>query len=184
MNLLNTFYYYICFASVVIIYGIGTNKVIDLNFSKIKNITYCVKIVVSIILSVIVSWLITKGILVPIKLVELYPLLSFLIYICINSFLEALIRLTTGKSATEFVFSYLVIILSIAESTSMLNSVVISASCLLSFLLIIPFIVAFKQWNNDNNSEKYYCRLFIFIAILILIISVCDETWLNPEVIR
>lgn len=184
MMLLNSFCYYICFASIVLFYGIGTNKVIDFNYKKIKNLTYCVKVTLSILLSGILSWIVTKGILSPLKMVELYPLVSFLIYVCINAFLEALIRLTTGKSATEFVFSYLVIILAVAESTSLLNTIVISTSCLLSFLMLIPFVLAFKKWNNEKDSEKYFCRLFLFIAILILIISVCDETWLNPEVFQ
>lgn len=184
MNILNTLCYYIIFASVVLIYGVGTNKVIDLNYSKIKNITYCIKLAVSILVSSAISWMITRGILAPIKMVELFPLVSFLVFLCVNTFFEALIRLTTGKSATEFVFSYLVILLSVAESTSLINTVIISSSCMLSFMLVLPFIVAFKQWNNEKNNEKYFCRLFLFIAILILIITVCDETWLNPEVIQ
>ena len=85
--------------------------------------------------------------------------------------MEALIRLTTGKSATEFVFSYLVIILSIAESTSFVNTIIITLSCICSFALTIPFIFAFKQRNNEVTEEKYYCRLFLYIAILILVIS-------------
>lgn len=184
MIFLNTFLYYVCFASVVLIYGIGANKVFELNLSRLKNITYCIKIILSIMISAMISWFVTKGILVPLKMTELYPLVSFLIYICLNTFLEALIRLTTNKSATEFVFSYLVIILSIAESTSFVNTIIITFSCLCSFLLTIPFITAFKQRNNDVPHEKYFCRLFLYIAILILIISVWDIMWINPEVIQ
>ena len=184
MTFLNTFLYYVCFASVVLIHGVGSNKVFDLTLTRLKDITFLSKILLSIMLSSIVSWFVTKGILVPLKMTELYPLVSFLIYICINTFLEALIRLTTGKSATEFVFSYLVIILSIAESTSFINTITITFSCLCSFLLTIPFLTAFKQRNNDASAEKYFCRLFLYIAILILVISVWDIMWINPEVIQ
>lgn len=184
MIFLNTFLYYVCFASVILIYGIGTNKVFELNLTKLKSVTYCIKIIISILLSSIISWFITKGILVPIKMAELYPLVCFLVYVCINTFMEALIRLTTGKSATEFVFSYLVIILSIAESTSFVNTLIILFSCICSFIFTIPFISAFKQRNSDTIPEKYYCRLFLYIAILILVISVWDVMWINPEVIQ
>ena len=184
MSVLTTFLYYVCFASVILIYGIGTNKVFDLNLSKIKSVTFCTKILLSILVSSILCWLITKSILVPLKMEELYPLVGFLVYICINAFLEALIRLTTGKSATEFVFSYLVIILSICESTSFVNTIIISLSCLSSFALTMPFIAAFKQRNNDVSNEKYFCRLFLYIAILIFVISVWDIMWINPEVIQ
>ena len=130
------------------------------------------------------AWFVTKGILVPLKLTELYPLVCFLIFICINAFLEALVRLTTGKSTTEFVFSYLVIILSVSESTSFLNTVAICLSCVLSVILLLPFIIAFKRGNNKTNKENYYCRLSLYIAILILIISVFDILWFNPGVIK
>lgn len=184
MNLLNTFLYYVCFASAVLIYGIGTNKVVDLNNSKITNIIHCSKLLLSIVVSAILSWFVTKGVLIPIKLEELFPLISFLIFICISAFLEALIRLTTGKSTTEFVFSYLVILLSVGESTSLLNTIIICVSCLLSFLFTIPFIVAFMQRNKGVNSEKYFCRLFLYIAILIFVISVFDIVWFNQGVMQ
>ena len=184
MNLLNTFLYYVCFASAVLIYGLGTNKVVDLNNSKITNIIHCAKLLVSILLSALLSWFVTKGVLIPIRLGELFPLVSFLIFICINAFLEALIRLTTGKSTTEFVFSYLVILLAIGESTSLMNTIIICVSCLLSFLFTIPFIVAFMKRNRGVNSEKYYCRLFLYIAILIFVISVFDIVWFNPGVMQ
>ena len=181
---LNTFLYYICFASVVLIYGIGINKAVDLNYSKIKSLIFCVKIILTIFISSILSWFATKGILVPLKLTELFPLLSFLIYVCINAFIEALIRLTTGKSATEFVFSYLVIILSVSESISFVNTVIICASCIITFAILIPLIMAFKKRNTGVDLDKYYCRLFLYIAILILVISVFDVMWINPEVIK
>lgn len=185
MTLLHTFLYYICYASVVLFYGVGTNKVLSADLSKIKNITYCIKIFISIMISAILSWFVTKGILVPLKISELFPLVAFLIYICINTFLESLIRLTTGKSATEFIFSYLVIILTISESTSILDCIIITISCLCSFITLIPFMMAFRKRNSDtNNSDKLYCRLFLYMALLILTITVLDVMWINPEVFQ
>ena len=109
MSFMTTFLYYSFFASVILFSGVGTNKILDLNLNKLKSVTYCLKIIISIMVSSILGWLITKGVLVPLKITELFPLVCFLIYICIDAFLEALIRLTTGKSAAEFIFSYLVI---------------------------------------------------------------------------
>lgn len=184
MSFLSTTLYYILFASVILIYGIGTNNVIELNTDKAKNLTFCSKVFISILLSSMLSWLVTKGILIPLKLSELFPLVSFLIFICINAFLEALVRLTSNKSATEFVFSYLVIILSVSESTSFLNTMIISLSCMLSVVLLLPFIAAFKRSNYKSGNETYFCRLFLYIAIIILIISVFDVLWFNPGVIK
>ena len=181
MNLLTSFLYYSFFASVILFNGIGTNKILDLKYDKIKSLTYCTKVIISIMLSSIIGWLITKGILVPLKISELYPLVCFLVYICIDAFLEALIRLTTGKSAAEFIFSYLVIILSISEGFSVLNVIIINISCLTAFVGIIPFIMAFKKRNCDTKPDILFCRLFLYLALLLLALSVWDVAWLNPE---
>ena len=181
MNLLTTFLYYSFFASVIPFTGIGTNKILDLKLEKLKSLTYCMKVVISIMLSSICGWLITKGVLVPLKISELYPLVCFLIYICIDAFLEALIRLTTGKSATEFIFSYLVIILSISEGFSIINIVIINLSCLASFVGIIPFIMSFKKRNSDTKPDILFCRLFLYLALLLLALTAWDVAWLNPE---
>ncbi len=184
MNYLNTFLYYSFFSSVILFCGIGTNKILNFDLTKLKSITYCFKIIISIMISSVVGWFTTKGILVPLKIAELFPLVCFLIYICIDAFLEALIRLTTGKSAAEFIFSYLVIILAISEGFSVINILVITASCMCSFIGIVPFIMAFKKRNSDTKSEIIFCRLFLYLALLIITLSVWDIAWINPEVFQ
>ena len=184
MNFLSTFLYYSFFASVILFSGIGTNKILNLDLNRLKSFTYCIKIIISIMLSTVVGWFITKGILGPLKIAELFPLVSFLVYICIDSFLEALIRITTGKSAAEFIFSYLVIILAISEGFSVVNILVITTSCLASFIGFVPFIMAFKKRNSDTKTDIMFCRLFLYLALLILALSVWDIAWLNPEVFQ
>lgn len=184
MNLMSTFLYYFFFASVILFMGIGTNKILDSKFEKLKSITYCSKIVISILISAILGWLITKGILIPLKITELMPLVCFLVYVCINDFLEALIRLTTGKSSAEFVISYLVILLSVSESVSIPNTIFISAGCLLAIVGIIPFIMAFRKRNSDTTSDAIFCRLFLYLAILLIGLSCWDVAWFNPEVFQ
>ena len=187
MTFISTFLFYTFFASVILFIGIGTNKVIDLNLDKLKSFTYCSKIILSILFSSLTGWFVTKGILVPLKIAELFPLVCFLIYVCIDSFFEALIRLTTGKSAAEFIFSYLVILLSITESSSVLFTLFISICSLLSMLIIIPFSLTFRRRVCSNGrllDEKYYSLYFIFLAVLILLLSVWDIVWLNPGVIK
>jgi hypothetical protein len=54
-------------------------------------------------------------------------------------------------------------------------------------LIIIPFSLTFRRRICNNGrllDEKYYSLYFFFLAILILILSVWDIAWLNPEVIK
>ena len=186
MIYLSTFLYYSCFASVILFYGLGLNQIVELSLFKSKSINYLLKVFISIVLSTVISWIITQYILVPVKIVELFPIVCFLVYVCITAFLEALIRITTNKSSTEFLFSYLIVILSVSESSSLLNTLVISGSCLVSLILMMPFTYSFRNRVSKDNetTDKLYVRFFLFIALLIILISVWDIMWLNPEVIK
>lgn len=182
MIYVNTFLYYTLFASVVLIYGIGLNKVVESGISKFYSIICYVKISLSIMASAVLTWLIVNFILVPLNLVELYPLISLLVFICINTFLEALVRLTTGLTTTEFIVSFLIILLSISESTSIINTILICFSSYVALLITIPFSITFKKRVCSNGNfldEKYFSLFFIFLAVLILLITTWDIGWLS-----
>ena len=187
MIYLDTFLYYSLFTSVVLIYGIGLNKIAEIGIVKFKETFFYVKCAVTIVSSAVISWLITHYLLVPLKITELYPLICFIVYACISTFLGGIIRLTTGQITSEFSVSYLIILLSIAESSSLLFTFFISICSLLSMLIIIPFSLTFRRRVYSNGrllDEKYYSLYFIFLSILILLLSVWDIVWLNPEVIK
>ena len=186
MIYISTFLYYICFASIVLIYGIGLNKTSEIEDFLNKRILYVIKIIVSIFISSVLSWIVTSTILEPLHLSEIYPIICFLIFICINIFMESLIRLTSKSSTTEFIFSYLTVVLSVSESSSILFTLVICASCILSFALLMPFIIFYKKKISRFNLtyDVYYCRLLLFLAVLIFIISAWDVSWLNPGVLK
>ncbi|BDC93460.1 hypothetical protein SAMN04487977_101651 [Treponema bryantii] len=182
-----TFLYYSLFSSVVLIYGIGLNKIAEIGIVKFKEPIFYVKCSVSIISSSVISWLLTYYLLVPLQITELYPLICFIVYASISTFLGGIVRLTTGRLTSEFAVSYLVILLSITESSSLLFTLFISVCCLLSMLIIIPFSLTFRRRVCSNGrflDEKYYSLYFLFLAILILLLSVWDIVWLNPEVIK
>ena len=187
MIYLDTFLYYTIFSSVVLIYGVGINRLTEIGSSSINHITFYIKTIISVFATIVLNWLIIRFILSPIGLVELYPLLALLIYICLNSFLEALVRLTTGTSTTEFVVSFLIILLALSESTSILDSIIIGLSCFSSVIVLIPFIYTLREHTKFNSyqfEEKLYTVFFMFLGLLIIVISVLDVLWINPGVIK
>ena len=182
-----TLLYYAIFSSVVLIYGVGLNKIAEIGIVKFKDTIFYVKCAISIVSSSVISWLITYYLLVPLKITELYPLVCFIVYASISTFLGGIIRLTTGRSTSEFAVSYLIILLSIAESSSLLYTLFISLSSLLSMLIIIPFSLTYRRRVCSNGrllDERYYSLYFFFLAVLILLLSAWDVVWLNPEVIN
>ena len=111
MIILNTFLYYILFASIVLIYGIGINKISEFGISKNLNFIFYVKSILTVYATTLISWEITQKILLPLKIIELAPLIIFLVFICLNSFFQAIIMIITGKKSTEFSVTYLIILL-------------------------------------------------------------------------
>ena len=148
-----TFLFYSIFSSVVLIYGVGLNKIAEIGIVKFKDKIFYVKCAISIISSSVISWLIT----------ELYPLVCFIVYATICTFLGGIIRLTTGRTTTEFAISYLVILLSIAESSSLLFTLFISLCSLLSMLIIIPFSLTFRRrvCSNGRLLDEILQPLFL-----------------------
>ena len=70
MIYLYTIVYYSLFTSVVLIYGIGLNKVAEIGIVKFKETIVYIKCAVTIISSAVISWLITHYLLVPLKITE------------------------------------------------------------------------------------------------------------------
>ena len=183
----DTFAFYTLFCSAVLIYGVGINKIADFQNGAKQNITFFTKIVLSIFITTIISWGVISTVLVPLKLIELYPVVSLLIFVCINVFLEVIVRITIGRETSEFVVSYMIVIIALSESSTLINTILICISCFLSFILLWPFVTTFKnklKSNGQRISETYYSFFFFFLAILILIISVFDVSWLNSGVIQ
>ena len=182
-----TLLYYAIFSSVVLIYGVGLNKIAEIGIVKFKDTIFYIKCAISIVSSSVISWLITHYLLVPLKITELYPLVCFIVYAAFSTFLGGIVRLTTGRATSEFAVSYLVILLSIAESSSLLFTLFISLCSLLSMLIIIPFSLTFRKRVTSNGrllDDKYYSLYFLFLSVLIMILSVWDIIWLNSEVIQ
>ncbi len=80
MSFLNSFLYYTIFSSVVLIYGIGLNRIAEFGISKTNGLIVFLKEIIGILLTSILSWLIISEILIPLKILEVFPVISFLIF--------------------------------------------------------------------------------------------------------
>lgn len=182
----STFLYYIFFSSSVLMLGIGIDKISETSFFNNKSLIFFLKVLFTIFLSSVLSWVTTQYILLPIKLQELFPITTFFIFACISAFVESVVRITTKKSTTEFVVSFLIVMLAVSESSSIIFSLIISVSCFISMCFTIPFINTFKKniLVKEKYKKNYFTILFLFLAVLIMIISVFDVAWLSQEVLQ
>lgn len=179
--------YYTIFSSAVLIYGVGLSRFVELPVTKFRSFLFYLKAMVSIIATSLLSWIVTKNIFMPLGILELFPFIAFLIFIGLNAFLEALIRITTGTSTVEFSVSFIIIILSIIESTSILDCLMICVSCFLSFVTVVPLCMVFKKRfcsNGTKISDSFFCVFLIFLSCIILLLSIWDIGWLNKGVLK
>lgn len=187
MLYLETFLYYTFFASAVLFYGVGISRIGELGIIKIPNIIFFIKNVSSIYICAILSWIVTSKILLPLKITEIFPLIVFLLLVSISTFFECLVRLTTNKLSTEFIVSYVIVFLSVAESSSWLNTIIICTGIICSIGILCPFIITLRHRlcnNGQRMNEKFYSIFFIFLAVILLIFSVFDISWLNPGALK
>ena len=118
----------------------------------------------------------------------MYPLVSLLIFLGITIFFETLIRITAKTVTAEFHISYLIVLLALNESTTIYDVMIISASCLLSFMFIIPIINAIKNRislvGDTSVHGNYKSLLLVSLAILVVSLAVGNISWLNSGVIQ
>ncbi|MCR4580436.1 MAG: hypothetical protein K5681_08820 [Treponema sp.] len=187
MIYIDTFLYYTLFSSIVLFYGLGLNQFSIIGDKSPMQIIFFFKSLLTIISTTILTYLTVSFILVPLELVEIFPIICLLIFIAFNSFAEGLIRLTTGTETTEFVLSFLIVLLAIYQSSTILDTLTICFSSICGFIILIPFIHAFRgRLKNYDEAylKRYMCLFFFYIAILLLIISVFDISWLNGGIIK
>lgn len=179
---------YFIFSSAVLIYGIGLNNSMILCNSVGEYSLYFVKSLFSILASVVLSWLITRNLLVPLGLSELYPLIALLVFLSISVFFETMIRITTEKSTSDFIFSFLIVLLSLGESCSIVDSIFICLASLASFIVLVLVLSMIKsKLNILGNMERHgneKSLVLISLAIIVVILCTGNASWLFPGVVK
>lgn len=183
MVYLHIFLTYTLISSAVLFYGIEINRTIyAATLPSNLDLKICIKSFVTIIIATVLSYLLTELVLIPIEMGELYPLISILVFLCVSTFIEALVRITANFSTSEFAVSWLIVLLALTESSSLAEALLIAFSSSVSFIIIIPVVSSFPKRMfdaSDDSKEKMHVYLFLSIAVIMMIISVFDVTWFN-----
>lgn len=180
--------HYFIFSSVILIYGIGLNNSIILcdSFSKLK--LYFIKSILTVLSTVVLTWVIIQQFLIPLRITELYPIAAVLVFMAISIFLETMIRITTRSVTSDFCFSFLIVILSLNESISILDTITISIASLLSFIVLLPVLYTVRCKldiaETAEHPENVKSLLLIALAVIVTIISAGNVSWLTSGVLK
>ncbi len=187
MKILNIFLFYILFCSAVLVYGVGTLQSAESSLSRKKILLPAVKAFICVIATVTLTFLLNSLLLSSLGLTEIYPLAALLIFIAFGTFFEIILEITAKKSAAEFAVSYLTVLLALNEGSSLIESIAVSAGCLLSYYLLVPVLFSFiRKMGEAKNTDSFKQKTSVFLCMMILMFALyaLNISWINVSVVR
>ena len=178
----STIVYYLLSASAVLFYGIGINKSISHSASLASSVLTCFKSLFSAGSATAVSWLLVNWLLVPVQLVELFPLVSALIFIFFSTLIEIFIGIGIRQSPIDCSIPLLSVFLGINEGIGIASAVVISCVSIISFYCMVIIFDCVRQRISFYTVEKglkIYCILLLCLAVVIIAICGFNVSWMN-----
>ena len=181
------FFYYIFYSSAVMVYGIGLSKSTFESRSLENMKARYIKALIVVTSTAILTWLFTKGVLVPANCAELYPLFCIFIFVIFSVFSETLLRLTSQIFTSDFSVSLLCTVLAINESMTVVDTVIISVCSLSAFFLYTIVMQAIRkrmQFSSPSHEIEGRGLLLMGIAVLLLAMLAWNVTWFNSGVMQ
>ena len=158
-------FYYMFFTTAVFVYGIGISRALMISEHPRKLFNDTLKMLISISSSSAISYIVTRELLLPVNLGELYPFVSVLVFSTISIFIESVVRITTRKSSAEYAVAILSVLLGVGEGTSVFESVLISCLCVFSFLFAIFVLYMMRKKFSNRTGLVLICISLILIAL-------------------
>ncbi|MBQ5998357.1 MAG: hypothetical protein IJL70_02670 [Treponema sp.] len=177
----NSIFYYLFGCSVIFYYGIGLNRLLTLKKTYSSFLFNIIKSLIITLVPVTLSYFVMHFVLIPLKMVELFPFVTILILISVAIPVHMMIRTGTPDLTEDYALPFLSVILSLNEQTSLINGLVICICCISAFYLFLILIFAFRRRYRLYTSEdgfKPYTLLLISIAVVIIAFFGVNNSWL------
>ena len=185
--MISDFFYYALYTSAILVYGLGINRATVISEKPQHAFLFFVKMVLTVCISSVLTYLVDTALLQPAHLAELYPFAGVLIFILITVFIESLIRITAKVSVADFGVSLLCILLSVNECTSLVQCLFISFCCTFSFYFFVPFLFAIQkriELARPASDFRNSSLTIISIALILIALVSWNVSWLNPGVLK
>lgn len=182
MAIIDTFLFYFLFASAILVYGGGMISVAEKSLSKENLAINIIESFSCVSATVALAFLIIRFLLLPLGIMDLYPLVALLIFVTLGVFFDMIVQVTARKSGADFAFPYLVIILSLSEGGDIVGCLMTSVAALASYYVLIAVLRALNGRNamiKNNDAFKQWLRAFACMVVLIFALYSLDISWLN-----
>lgn len=187
--MIDILFYYVFYSSAVLFYGIGFQRVAVLSSSFDKSVFRpALRCGVAALASTFLTALITEKLFSPLGLAELLPLPAFFILAAVAAVTGIFLSSEAVLRTEEFAVSYLIVLLALFESSRLFDAVFIAASCMLSFVFVIPVLSAVRYRIDiacaKNERAAREMLIMIVSAILIIACSAWNVSLLNDYFVR
>ena len=185
--MLSDILYYFVYASAVLLYGIGLDRIGVLSPKPSHGFLGCLKMIFSVSASSVIAYLINSALLVPAHLTELAPFFAILVFVLFAVFMETIIRISAKISVAESCVSFLCVLLGLTEGSSIASCLIISCLSVILFYLFVPVLFAIRRRIKLSPLPRAFRNesvIFISIAIIMIVLLAWNVSWLNPGVLK
>lgn len=187
--MIDILFYYVFYSSAVLFYGIGFRRAAALSASFDKSVFRpALRCAFAALASTFLTALITEKLFSPLGIAELFPLPALFILAAVAAGTGIFLPGKAILQTKEFAVSYLIVLLALFESSRLFDAVFTAASCMLSFVFVIPVLSAVRYRIDIacSKNEKAARGILIMIvsAILIIACSAWNVSWLNDYFMR
>lgn len=180
---MSSFFYYLLFSSAILFYGLGLERIITIHKSyKTLGLSF-LKSFCTVNITVLLSAFFTQTVLNYFNLAEFYVFFTLISFIFVYVLINFAIYKALKESAFEFSTSFLFALLAVHESTTLIDSLIISCACVVSYYFIQLLLITYKKhFDFFRQPEKVHIvsLLYINIAVLIFSLFAWNISWLNP----
>ncbi|MGI5106281.1 hypothetical protein H0R94_04460 [Treponema socranskii] len=176
--------YYAFYASAVLFYGIGLERTAALSVAFDKSVFRpALQCGVSALAATFLTELIAVHLLSPLGVSELYPLAALLVFAAVLSGIGFFMKTPSVIQKGECAASYLIVLLSLSESASPVDALIIAASCIFAFVLVLPVLSSLRYRIDiaraKNEGLNRHVLVMILFAILVIACAVWNVSWLS-----
>ncbi len=187
--MIDILFYYVFYSSAVLFYGIGFRRAAALSASFDKSVFRpALRCGFAALASTFLTALITEKLFSPLGIAELFPLPALFILAAVAAGTGIFLPGKAILQTKEFAVSYLIVLLALFESSRLFDAVFTAASCMLSFVFVIPVLSAVRYRidiaRSKNEKAARGILIMIVSAILIIACSAWNVSWLNDYFMR
>lgn len=184
---MNSLIYYLLVSSVVLIYGIGLDRIVLVYRTTRALLFNVLQISILVFTSIFFTKIFTTFVLIPNSLIELCPFIVLIVLLTIYIVLNILFFKDFNELNSFFSISFLFALISVSESQSIIEALIIGASCILSLFFVQLLLISFKKRFQFSRPPKMINKLsliYINIAVIMAALCVWNISWLNPGIIK